>query len=218
MRLLLVRHAESEGNARRMFQGRSETDLTATGREQARKLHDRLNAEGLQPICILSSPQRRTFQTAEVVCRSWSVPIRPWDELVENDMGVFSGLAWDEIEEAYPVMGREFNRAGNNWDIVDGAEKFRDRRARGERIVRRLLKGRDDSDVLLVFSHGGTIQHVVSALLGAPRTWGISVHNTALFDFTLDLGRLSDEGDARHNPAWFRIERFNDFSHLESGR
>ena len=135
MRLLLVRHAESVGNVEGRMQGREETDLSEAGREQARRLHDRLVGEGLQPTCVLSSPQRRTAQTAEIVCRSWSVPIELWDELVEHDVGVLTGRKWEEIEAEYPVMGRELRRTGN-WDLVQGAERMRDRRARGERIVR----------------------------------------------------------------------------------
>ena len=94
---------------------------------------------------------------------------------------------------------------------------MRDRRVRGEGIVRRLLEGRDPSDVVLVFSHGGAIQSVVSALLGAPGTWGIPVHNTAVFDFFIDLEGETGTADALDNPRWRRIERFNDASHLELG-
>ena len=213
MRLLLVRHAESMGNVEGRMQGREETDLSEAGREQARRLHDRLVGEGLQPTCVLSSPQRRTAQTAEIVCRSWSGPIELWNELVEHDVGVLTGLKWEEIETEYPVMGRELLLT-RNWDLVEGAERMRDRRARGERIVQRLLHCRAASDVILVFTHGGTLQHVLSALLGSSRTWGVSVRNTALFDFSLDLERWAEEGDALHSPFWWRIERFNDASHL----
>ena len=213
MRLLLVRHAESVGNVEGRMQGRGETELSEAGRDQAQRLHDRLVGEALQPTCVLSSPQRRTAQTAEIVCRSWSVPIELWDELVENDVGVLTGLKWDEIEARYPVMARELRRT-RNWDLVEGAERMRDRRARGERVVQRLLHRRAASDVVLVFTHGGTLQHVLSVLLGSSRTWGVSVRNTALFDFSLDLERWSEEGDVLHSPFWWHIERFNDSSHL----
>ena len=215
MRLLLVRHGESTGNVQERMQGRAETDLTDRGRDQARRLRRRLVDEGLQPTHILSSPQRRTAETAQIVSRCWPVPVQFWDELMEHDVGVLSGLTWEEIDERYPEIAPELRRT-RNWDNVEGAEPMRDRRARAERIARDLLRCRQQEDVVLVFTHGGTMQHLLSALLGSARTWGVSVGNTALFEFSIDLERWHEGGDSLHVPFTGRIERFNDTTHLRA--
>ena len=44
MYLYLVRHGQSEGNARRLFFGHTDYPLTALGREQARQAADKLRA------------------------------------------------------------------------------------------------------------------------------------------------------------------------------
>ena len=195
------------------MQGREETDLSEAGRDQARRLHDRLVGRVSSPPASCRAPRGAPLRRRRSSAGPGPVPSSLWDELVEHDVGVLTGLKWEEIEAEYPVMGRELLLT-RNWDLVEGAERMRDRRARGERIVQRLLHCRAASDVVLVFTHGGTLQHVLSALLGSSRTWGVSVRNTALFDFSLDLERWAEEGDALHSPFWWRIERFNDASHL----
>jgi broad specificity phosphatase PhoE len=122
-------------------------------------------------------------------------------------------MTWDEIDAKYPELGPELRRS-RNWDIVEGAERLRDRRSRGERAVRQLLHRHTGSDVVLVFTHGGIMQHILAALLGTHRTWGVSVDNTGVFEFTLDMERWAQDGDILHSPFWWRIARFNDCSHL----
>ena len=63
-------------------------------------------------------------------------------------------------------------------------------------------------------SHGGILRHIIPALLGTPRSWAIDIGNTAVFDFRVDSTHWDEEGDALLNPELWRIERFNDTSHL----
>jgi broad specificity phosphatase PhoE len=214
MRLLFVRHAQSVGNAEGRMQGRGETDLSGHGRAQAERLHARFQDEGLLPSHIYSSPQRRTAETARIVTQSWQSSIEFWDDLREHDIGVFTGLSWDEADAQYPELGPEVQRT-RDWDDVPGAEKMRERRARGERVVQQLLERHADPDVVLVFTHGGMLQHIIAALMGTKRTWGVSVENTGVFEFTLSVERWAQDGDVLHSPFWSRIERFNDAAHLE---
>lgn len=196
------------------MQGRGETDLSEHGRAQAERLHARFQDEGLKPVHIYSSPQRRTAETARIVTQSWQSSIESWDDLREHDIGVFTGLSWDEADAQYPELGPEVQRT-RDWDIVPGAEKMRERRARGERVVQQLLERHADPDVVLVFTHGGMLQHIIAALMGTDRTWGVSVENTGVFEFTLDMEHWAQVGDVLHSPFWWRIERFNDATHLE---
>ena len=212
MRLLFVRHAQSVGNAEGRLQGRGETELSERGRAQAQRLHERFLDEGLLPSHIYSSPQQRTSETADIVSRSWAAPIELWDDLREHDMGIFTGMTWEEIDAQFPELGPELQRS-RDWDIVQGAERMRERRARGERAVGQLLQRHAGSDVVLVFTHGGILQHILAALMGTDRTWGVSIENTGVFEFTLDMERWTQGGDVLHSPFWWRIERFNDASH-----
>ena len=60
MRLLLVRHAESEGNSERRLQGHADFRLSEKGRRQAEALRDRLGREGFAPTHAYTSPLLRS--------------------------------------------------------------------------------------------------------------------------------------------------------------
>ncbi len=66
MALLLVRHGQSEGNARGVIQGQLDMPLTDRGREQARSVAERLRREGGVER-LVASPLARAFETAEVI-------------------------------------------------------------------------------------------------------------------------------------------------------
>ena len=213
MRLLFVRHAESEGNSERRLQGHAEFGLSETGRRQAAALCDRLGREGFTPTHVYTSPLLRSAETARIVAADWEPEVVPWDDLKETDIGIFSGLTWAEIEEAHPEAARRFG-GESDWDAVEGAETFDQRRERGRRVIDAVIERHGDEDVVVLFTHGGILQYMVAALLDAGRVWGTPVKNTALFDFIFDRGRWAQEGAVRNNPRMWRIVRFNDAAHL----
>ena len=213
MRLLLVRHAESEGNFERRLQGHADFRLSEKGRRQAEALRDRLGREGFAPTHTYTSPLLRSAETARIVAASWEPEIVPWDDLKETGIGIFSGLTWAEIESAHPEIARRF-LTGSDWDVVEGAEGLGQRRARGRRVIEAVIERHDDRDVVVLFTHGGILQHMVAALLDTERVWGASVENTALFEFVFDRARRAQADWGRHNPRMWRIARFNDASHL----
>lgn len=215
MRCVLIRHAESVGNAEGRLQGHADLDLTETGRRQAERLFRRFQMECLEPTHVYCSPLRRAVETARIVSQCWQVPLLEWDDLIEYNAGVFSGLSWEEIDIRYPTMARAFREKGD-WATVDGAEDLEQRRARGQRTVAAFIDEHRSDDVVVAFSHGGILQHIIAALLGTERTWGIRVRNTAVFDFTLDRRLWYEPGNIRFNNRHWRIHCFNDAGHLES--
>src|SRR5205823_10077747 len=62
MRLYLVRHAESAPGTPEELR-----TLTAEGREQARRLGERLRADGVAPDAIVTSPLLRARETADAL-------------------------------------------------------------------------------------------------------------------------------------------------------
>ncbi len=213
MRLVFIRHGLSLGNAEERFQGRAEYDLSDEGRAQAERLYQRFLRDSFEPTHVYSSPQSRTKQTVEIVARSWGRPIEFWNDLMEHDVGIFSGLTWAEIDARHPELARRF-RESRDWGIVQGAESIEAQRERARRVIETLLSRHANSDVVALFSHGGIMQRMLAELLGTDRAWGVSVRNTAIFDFTLDLERWSHDGYSRHNIFLWRINLFNDASHL----
>ena len=216
MELRIVRHAESAGNAAGRWQGRDDTQLTDKGKEQASKLGKAFRAEGYRPSHIYSSPLTRTLDTAQIASAHIGLEdsIDLWDDLMETDVGVFSGLNWKDIEERYPEVASEFAET-RNMDIVEGAETLAERKARAKRVVDRALADHANKDQVLIVSHGGFMQSIFAQLMGSNRLWGLSVKNTGVFDFSIDVEKWHLGGHALGNVNACRINRFNDISHLE---
>ncbi|MCH7800066.1 MAG: histidine phosphatase family protein [Chloroflexi bacterium] len=214
MKLILIRHAQSKGNAAGRWQGRNETDLSELGKQQAEKLRERFVAESFEPTHVYSSPMIRTSETARISTAAWNYPITPLEDLIEIDVGVFSGKTWEEVESQFPEAARLYAET-RNWDHVPQAETMRDRRVRAERAINRIIADHSNEDRVLAFTHGGIIHYLFAALMGMDRMWGISVGNTALFDFDLDVDRWRHSDSTLLNTNLWRINRFNDTSHLD---
>ncbi|HEU4438315.1 MAG TPA: histidine phosphatase family protein, partial [Methylomirabilota bacterium] len=65
MRVLLIRHAETDWNRARRFQGRRDVPLSAAGREQAESAARLLAATPL--AAVWSSPLARARETASLI-------------------------------------------------------------------------------------------------------------------------------------------------------
>ena len=212
MRLVFVRHGESEGNAEERLQGHADYGLTPTGRAQSQELRERFRNENLRPTHIYSSPLRRAAETVQIVTSIWPIQVTYWGELKEQDIGVFSGLTWDEISAKYPEVAQQFQMS-RDWEIVDGAETLESLRDRGRHVLLALKALHTNDDAVLVFTHGGILQHMVAELMGTGRTWEISVHNTALFEFILDIDQWPLDGAGLKSGFRWSIVHFNDASH-----
>jgi probable phosphoglycerate mutase len=98
-RLLLVRHGESTWNARGRWQGWADPPLSDLGRAQAEAA-----APAAAPIdAVVSSDLQRALVTAELMAAVLDIDevhIEP--DLRERDVGDFTGLTRDEIEERWP--------------------------------------------------------------------------------------------------------------------
>lgn len=215
MELRIVRHAESTGNAAGRWQGRENTQLTDMGREQAARLGRWFEEEGYRPSRIYASPLSRTFDTARIASAHIGLEdsIVRWDDLMETDVGIFSGLNWADIETRYPEIAVEFAET-RNMDIVEGAETLAEKRDRAQRVIDKLIADHGNGDQVLVVSHGGIMQFFFAQLLGSNRLWGLSVRNTGVFDFSIDVDKWHLDGHALGNVNVARISRFNDVIHL----
>ncbi len=99
-RLILVRHAEAEGNLNRVFHGWTDSNITEKGRLQAQRAAERLKDEKID--VIYSSSLKRTLQTAEYIARVKMLPIIRTDKLKEINGGDWECKGWDELACIWP--------------------------------------------------------------------------------------------------------------------
>lgn len=160
MTIILVRHGESEGNARRIVQGTLDVPLTALGRAQALAVGARLAS---QPVrAVYASGLRRAMGTAEAIAGRHNLPVQTVEALREVSFGEAQGLTWDELVARWPVTGL-LDAA----DLIPGAAPLVDVRARAGEAVDRLLDRHRD-DLAVCVSHGGAIAQIVAHLLRLP--------------------------------------------------
>lgn len=109
MRILLVRHGETQWNREQRFQGRRDIPLNATGVEQAIKVAEFLADQPLQ--LAFSSPLKRPWATADAICNNHgNLILRPIPDLQEISHGDWEGKLQSEIEVEYPGKLEQWQR------------------------------------------------------------------------------------------------------------
>ena len=102
--LVLLRHGESEWNAKNLFTGWVDVDLSAQGEDEARRGGELLRATGLLPDVVHTSVLRRAIRTAELSLhaadRHW-IPVRRSWRLNERHYGALQGKNKKQTLEAY---------------------------------------------------------------------------------------------------------------------
>jgi len=102
--LILLRHGESEWNARNLFTGWVDVDLTDKGRVEAVRGGQQLKEAGLLPDIVHTSLQRRAITTAnlslDAADRHWIPVSRSW-RLNERHYGALQGKDKKQTLEQY---------------------------------------------------------------------------------------------------------------------
>src|SRR5207249_3570725 len=95
-RLLLIRHGATTLSAEDRFAGAVDVELSDEGREQARRLGERLSREAL--VAVYASPLRRTLDTAALVGGPHGLQPVARDGLREIAHGRWEGFTRREVE------------------------------------------------------------------------------------------------------------------------
>lgn len=177
MTLILVRHAESEGNVGGLIQGWTDLRLTSVGEEQARLVARRLAL--LKVAAIYTSPLHRTRETARPIGDALGLQAVEEPDLRERFYGQAQGLTWAEAAERWPLGEAAHDR---DWAMaVPEVESLAVLRRRSVSVVNGLLD-RHQGETAVVVSHGGTLVQVIAHLFGLPEdTWPrIRMSNTSV--------------------------------------
>jgi len=161
LRLILVRHGESEANARGIIQGRLDFGLSELGRLQAERVAERLQGEDV--LRIVTSPLIRAAQTAETIGASCGIAPEADPALMEYDAGEISGLTGEEIRRRYPEVLVTYARGERpRFAGEEGREVFA---ARLASVLARLTSG-PEGETTVAVAHGGVVSAVCHLLVG----------------------------------------------------
>lgn len=147
MKLIIVRHGESEGNEQGILQGRRDGPLSLRGRDQILKVGERLRSEPLS--AIYTSDLVRARETAEAIARFHpDVPFHTRECLRERSWGEFEGGPSERWRVALEESGLPFHEY-----IPPGGESVRHVLDRVSPFARELRDGHREGTVLVVAHH-----------------------------------------------------------------
>lgn len=166
--LILVRHGVTDHTAKKLFSGGlggSNPGLNDEGRAQVRATADWL-APLVEAIdALITSPVRRTRESAEILGEVLEHQPKVEDGIAEMEFGAWDGLSFTEIQEQYPDDLASW--LGNLDHAPTGGESF-------QTVAARVLEGRDrilaahTGQTVVAVSHVTPIKTLVADALGAP--------------------------------------------------
>lgn len=199
--LYLVRHGESEWNRLSRYAGRSDVPLSSVGREQARRLAERLEREDISGI--YASPLQRASETASIIGERLGLPVVIEPGLAEIHHGAWEGLTAHQVRA-------EFAREYAQWQaqphrvLMPGGEALADVAARVKAFLGQ-IRSRADHANFVVCSHDAVLRVFLSECLGLglEHFWKWSFENASLTTL-----------QALDHPDTFRLAGLNDTAHL----
>lgn len=192
IRMLLVRHGETEWNGAGRLQGRQDIALSPAGRAQIAELVPAIAAHA--PRRVITSSLRRTRESAEALGLSVS---RQDPRLDEAHLGSWEGQQSARLQELDP----EAYRAWRGGELrPPGGESFGELTERVVAAVaeaaREVAAGGHGS--VLVLTHGGPIRALLRHAIGLDPARAVPSHPASLSVLDVDEQReLGEEGACR---------------------
>jgi probable phosphoglycerate mutase len=199
MRMIIVRHGESEWNRIHRYQGQADSSLSDLGLRQADALAERLKNEQIDHI--YTSRLQRAARTAQAIAAHHSsTPFEYADELLEISHGEWEGKFIDEITERYSAGLREW-REHPTRSQMPGGESFSNVLKRTMDFQERTFAKHKDQTIL-VSTHDVVVKILVADSLGMNmdrinRIW-VTNASISVIEYGDDLPYLVSLSEACH--------------------
>jgi broad specificity phosphatase PhoE len=203
--LYLIRHAQSEANSQRIMASRLPVPLTKAGKADADLIASQLS-QSVTIQRIISSPLVRAKETAASFSRVFGIECEEDGRLSEQDLGIYSGMTYDQVKEEPLYEMTTQNRW--NWIPQGGGESY-------EMIARRVQSffaslDPESQDNILIVTHAVTFRLIRAVLentlpsypSGFPNNGEIwKVHYKGLgVEHSIESLLLGNSKDFIHNP------------------
>jgi probable phosphoglycerate mutase len=200
----MVRHGATVLTAEDRFAGATDVELSDEGREQTRRLAERLSGEKI--VAVYASPLGRTMETAGILAAPHKLEVQTRDGLREISHGRWEQLTRREVEKRFPEEAAEWEKDPYTFAPV-GGESGLAVTARALPVLIQLVRGHPGQNILVV-SHKATIRLLLSSLLGFdPRRYRDNLDQKPA---ALNIVDFKD-------PVRPRLTLFNDTSHYDKG-
>jgi len=220
IRLILVRHGVTEWNQAGRYQGHQDVPLSQTGREQARRVAERLRLETI--TIAYSSDMQRARETASIALGERDVPLQTTPALREMAFGAWEGLTAREVSEHYPAEWAAWIRDPVVARPPNGGEDLAELDARVSAFLHSVVhvpagegaqpdwfsyraageSADGTSGTVLLVSHGGTVRALLAHLFEVPIRlywrFGIRPASVSILDLYPEGAVAEVVGDTSH--------------------
>jgi alpha-ribazole phosphatase len=178
-RLLLIRHAQPDEEARGRCYGTLDVGLSTRGQRRAQLLARTLDRIPL--AAVYSSPSARALDTARPLAAAHQLTPTVEDALREIDFGELEGRSYDDIQAAYPDLYRCWMETPTRVEFPGGESytQLRTRALAALETIRACHRG----ELAAIISHGGILRAMLADCLRIP--------DEAMFRLDQSYGALS---------------------------
>ncbi|HOD36236.1 MAG TPA: histidine phosphatase family protein [Syntrophales bacterium] len=199
MRLILIRHGQTDWNRGKKVQGISDISLNEMGVRQAHKLALSLKDERIN--AIYTSPLKRAYETARIVGHFHEASIHIEHGLMEMNPGDFEGLHFHELRDHYKDFLTQWMIDPAHVRMPHG-ETLSELQGRAWPVMEYILNKTRNA---LVVSHNFTIAAVLC-----------KIRDISLSEFRSTCVDVASKTIIDCAGGKFYFERFNDVGHLET--
>lgn len=201
MRLILVRHGETESNRMGLALGRADVPLNERGRWQAQRLAAALAGEPL--VAVYSSPLARALETARPIAALHGLEVQIDDGLIEMDIGDAEGLTFAQLRQRYPGLLEAWAGPQGPYRPMPSGERLIDVQHRAWQSVERIAQRHVGATACAV-----THNFVILTILA-------TVMKIDLANFRRLRHAVAAISELDVTPPRSRILRLNDTCHLQ---
>jgi broad specificity phosphatase PhoE len=162
-RLIVLRHGQTTHNAKGLWQGQFDSDLSDLGHQQAKAAARALAA--LRPTRVVASDLTRAALTGQDVADECGVPIEFDERWREIHVGEWAGMTAAQVREQYPedqdrlLRGEDFRRGGHGESVADVADRVR-------AALADLFEALGPGECAVIATHGVTARTIAAELVG----------------------------------------------------
>lgn len=178
MKILIIRHGQTDWNIQGKIQGRTDIELNQTGINQAKEASKLMEKEKID--VVISSPMKRTKQTTEIIMQGRNVPVIYDDRIMERAFGIFEGKFVEEYnDELNGIWDYKLNKDVENGEnigqLIDRVYNFLDE-----------IKEKYKDKNILIVTHGGVIRAIKYYFEETPKDGELrkmGIHNCQVIEY-----------------------------------
>ena len=215
LRLIFVRHGLSSFNKEGRIQGRNDLSiLTREGRLQAESAGKIISSVPID--AIYSSPLKRASETTKIIVKEHQrdLKVTYTDDLLEVDLGPWSGLTKDELRKQYPEEVTIWEKEPKDLSITrENGTKFQPVKElflQAETFLKSLFSIYSNSNkTILIVAHNAILRCLILKLINEPSKGfrRLKLDNTSISICNIEFNNWKDRQ--------VQIECLNNIAHLQ---